>query len=156
MPFDLMEAAILGCVGLAPATVAGHGFAPLMPGLVGREFALIDLGVLSPHFEAGNWEQPGIDQRLLQEAAAVHGLAASRYGQYRLSRTRPDSFDEPETFRCMSNCVCRWVQPSKLRSRAPYVRAWTVNCVCTAAIPTCGCGAPKRCCSQAPPCSSTR
>jgi hypothetical protein len=53
--------------------------------------------VLSPHFEAGNWEQEGIDQRLLTEAAAAHGLAASRYGQYRLSRTRPDSAIEPDT-----------------------------------------------------------
>ena len=98
VPFELMEAAILGSVGQAPTPLAGQGFAPLLPGLVGREFALIDLGILSPHFEAGNWEQPGIDQRLLQDAAAVHGLAASRYGQYRLSRTRPDSADEPETF----------------------------------------------------------
>lgn len=98
VPFELMEAAILGCVGQAPAPIASQGFAPLLPGLVGREFALIDLGVLSPHFEAGNWEQPGIDQRLLQEAAAVHGRAASRYGQYRLSRTQPDSANEPETF----------------------------------------------------------
>ena len=98
VPFELMEAAILGCVGQAPAPIASQGFAPLLPGLVGREFALIDLGVLSPHFEAGNWEQPGVDQRLLQEAAAVHGLAASRYGQYRLSRTQPDSANEPETF----------------------------------------------------------
>lgn len=65
---------------------------------MGREFALIDLGVLSPHFEAGNWEAPGIDQHLLQQAAAVHGLAASRYGQYRLSRTLPDCATEPETF----------------------------------------------------------
>lgn len=98
VPFELMEAAILSSVGQAPAAIAGQGFAPLLPGLVGREFALIDLGVLSPHFEAGNWEQPGIDQRLLQDAAAVHGLAASRYGQYRLSHTRPDSVTEPETF----------------------------------------------------------
>ncbi len=54
--------------------------------------------MLSPHFEAGNWEQQGIDQRLLSEAAGVHGLAASRYGQYRLSRTRPDSAVEPDTY----------------------------------------------------------
>jgi len=96
--FELMEAAILSSVGQAPAPIDGQGFAPLLPGLVGREFALIDLGVLSPHFDAGNWEQPGIDQRLLQDAAVVHGLAASRYGQYRLSRTQPDSAHEPETF----------------------------------------------------------
>ncbi|UQS14527.1 aminotransferase [Pseudomonas sp. HS6] len=94
----LMEAAILSAVGQTLPAIDSEGFAPLLPDLVGREFALIDLGVLSAHFEAGNWEQPGIDQRLLNEAAAIHGLAASRYGQYRLSRTRPDSADEPETF----------------------------------------------------------
>ncbi|MBJ2263668.1 aminotransferase [Pseudomonas sp. So3.2b] len=98
VPFELMEAAIQACVGATPKPVAGEGFAPLLPGLVGREFALIDLGVLSEHFEAGNWETPGIDQHLLQQAATVHGLAASRYGQYRLSRTRPDCASEPHTF----------------------------------------------------------
>lgn len=97
VPFELMEAAILCSVGQTLPPIASEGFAPLLPGLVGREFALIDLGVLSPHFEAGNWEQPGIDRRLLDEAAAVHGLAASRYGQYRLSRTNPDSATEPQT-----------------------------------------------------------
>jgi 4-aminobutyrate aminotransferase-like enzyme/Ser/Thr protein kinase RdoA (MazF antagonist) len=98
VPLALMEAAILTAVGHALPAIDSEGFAPLLPGLVGREFALIDLGVLSPHFEAGNWEQEGIDQRLLNEAAAAHGLAASRYGQYRLSRTRVDSADEPDTF----------------------------------------------------------
>jgi 4-aminobutyrate aminotransferase-like enzyme/Ser/Thr protein kinase RdoA (MazF antagonist) len=98
VPFALMAAAIVRCVGEHLPPIASEGFAPLLPGLVGREFALIDLGVLSPHFEAGNWEQPGIDHRLLDEAAAVHGLAASRYGQYRLSRTVPDSAVEPDTF----------------------------------------------------------
>ncbi|NYH08662.1 aminotransferase [Pseudomonas moraviensis] len=98
VPLALMEAAILTAVGQTLPAIDGEGFAPLLPDLIGREFALIDLGVLSAHFEAGNWEQPGIDQRLLSEAAAIHGLAASRYGQYRLSRTRPDSAEEPETF----------------------------------------------------------
>lgn len=97
VPFDLMEAAILTAVGHSLPPIASEGFAPLLPSLMGREFALIDLGVLSPHFEAGNWEQEGIDERLLIEAAATHGLAASRYGQYRLSRTRPDSSVEPDT-----------------------------------------------------------
>ncbi len=98
VPFALMEAAILSCVAQALPPMADQDFAPLLPGLVGREFALIDLGVLSPHFEAGNWELPGMDRRLLDEAASVHGLAASRYGQYRLSRTRADSAVEPQTF----------------------------------------------------------
>ncbi|KAA0945159.1 aminotransferase [Pseudomonas sp. ANT_H14] len=98
VPFELMDAAILTCVGGALPPIASEGFVPLLPGLVGREFALIDLGVLSPHFEAGNWELPGIDRRLLHEAAVAHGLAGSRYGQYRLSRTCADSSAEPDTF----------------------------------------------------------
>ncbi|PKH12444.1 hypothetical protein BI292_23055 [Pseudomonas sp. 43NM1] len=97
VPLELMEAAILTAVGQTLPSLSHEGLAPLLPSLVGREFALIDLGVLSAHFEAGNWEQAGIDQRLLDEAAAVHGLAASRYGQYRLSRTEPDSAAEPDT-----------------------------------------------------------
>ena len=97
VPLALMEAAILTSVGQNLPEIGSEGFAPLLPSLVGREFALIDLGVLSPHFDAGNWEQEGVDQRLLDEAAAAHGLAASRYGQYRLSRTRPDSAIEPDT-----------------------------------------------------------
>lgn len=98
VPLALMEAAILAAVGQGLPSIGSEGFAPLLPSLVGREFALIDLGVLSPHFEAGNWEQQGIDLRLLTEAAVTHGLAASRYGQYRLSQTRPDSASEPDTF----------------------------------------------------------
>ncbi|WP_166218403.1 aminotransferase [Pseudomonas atagonensis] len=98
VPQALMEAAILTAVGQTLPVIESDGFAPLLPGLLGREFALIDLGVLSPHFEAGNWEQEGIDQRLLNEAAVAHGLAASRYGQYRLSQTRVDSPVEPDTF----------------------------------------------------------
>ncbi|MHC8303704.1 aminotransferase [Pseudomonas sp. PB3P13] len=98
VPLELMEAAILRSVGQSLPGLESEVFAPMLPSLVGREFALIDLGVLSAHFEAGNWEEAGIDQRLLSEAATAHGLAASRYGQYRLSRTRPDSAAEPDTF----------------------------------------------------------
>ncbi|MBD9566610.1 aminotransferase [Pseudomonas sp. PDM09] len=98
VPLELMEAAILTEVGQSLPSIGSESFAPLLPSLVGREFALIDLGVLSAHFEAGNWEQQGIDLRLLTQAAEAHGLAASRYGQYRLSRTRPDCASEPDTF----------------------------------------------------------
>ncbi|QYY80497.1 aminotransferase [Pseudomonas germanica] len=95
--FELMEAAILTAVGESLPAIASEDFAPLLPDLANKAFAIVDLGVLSPHFEAGNWEQEGIDERLLVETAAIHGLAASRYGQYRLSRTRPDSEVEPAT-----------------------------------------------------------
>nr|GFD02613.1 hypothetical protein [Tanacetum cinerariifolium] len=72
-------------------------YSPLLPSLNGQAFVTVDLGVLSEHFEAGNWEQSGIDEQLLKETAHAQGLAASRYGEYRLSRTQPDSAREPET-----------------------------------------------------------
>lgn len=98
VPMALMEAAILNAVGLLEAPVEQTGFSPLLPSLSGQAVTTVDLGVLSEHFEAGNWEQSEIDEQLLKEAAHVYGLAASRYGEYRLSRTLPDSAREPETF----------------------------------------------------------
>ncbi|MDB5982439.1 MAG: dgdA [Pseudomonas sp.] len=93
VPLELMEAAILASVGFAEVTTFGP-WLPLLPSLKDREFTCVDLGVLSPHFEAGNWQQSGIDERLLGETA---GLAATRYGEYRLSRTVIDSAKEPDT-----------------------------------------------------------
>ncbi|MCV4286045.1 aminotransferase [Pseudomonas capsici] len=98
VPMPLMEAAILQAVGIEPVTVAQPIYFPLLPSLAGREFQTVDLGVLSEHFVAGNWEQSGIDERLLMEAAARTGQASSRFGEYRLSRTVPDSATEPDTF----------------------------------------------------------
>lgn len=97
VPFELMEAAILRSVGQTLPILTLEGAAPLLPELAGEAFARVDLGVLSPLFEAGNWQQEGIDQSLLDDQAGKTGLAASLYGQYRLSRTRPDSPQEPDT-----------------------------------------------------------
>lgn len=97
VPFDLMEAAILASVGLAQPETRAESFLPLLPSLSDREFSLVDLGVLSTHFDAGNWEQRGIDEQLLCDAGIKNGLASTRYGEYRLSRTVPDSAEEPDT-----------------------------------------------------------
>jgi 4-aminobutyrate aminotransferase-like enzyme/Ser/Thr protein kinase RdoA (MazF antagonist) len=98
VPIALMEAAILDAVDARDAPQETESFMPLLPTLSGQPFTLVDLGVLSEHFVAGNWEQSGIDEQVLKEAAQRHGLAASRYGEYRLSRTLPDSAREPDTF----------------------------------------------------------
>ncbi|MGV8921466.1 MAG: aminotransferase [Pseudomonas sp.] len=95
LPMELMEAAILHSVGLAQTD--SDVFQPLLPRLSGQAFTAVDLGVLSEHFNAGNWEQSGVDERLLKEVGAQSGLAATRYGEFRLSRTQPDSPKEPDT-----------------------------------------------------------
>ncbi|WP_397450948.1 aminotransferase [Pseudomonas sp. NA-150] len=97
LPLELMEEAILHCVGMAGTENNVCVFDPLLPSLSGQTFTPVDLGVLSQHFDAGNWEQSGIDERLLTEVGVKEGLAATRYGEYRLSRTQPDSPKEPDT-----------------------------------------------------------
>lgn len=87
VPFALMEAAILQAAGLQPATLDLSGCAPLLPELDGQAVTRVDLGVLSVHCEAGDWEQPGIDQHLLTTQPAP---ACSLHGQYRLSQTHID------------------------------------------------------------------
>ncbi|WP_439851683.1 aminotransferase [Pseudomonas syringae] len=98
VPMALMEAAILQAVGADLPSVAQPVYQPLLPGLQGLKPTLVDLGVLSEHFVAGNWEQSGIDEYLLSQAAGDDGLAVSRFGEYRLSRTLPDCANEPETY----------------------------------------------------------
>ena len=97
VPMALMQAAILRSVGLEPEPVQQPAYSPLLPDLTGRAPTRVDLGVLSEHFTAGNWEQSGIDEYLLSQAAEETGWAASRFGEYRLSRTVLDSAREPET-----------------------------------------------------------
>src|SRR5690606_8645257 len=97
VPIALMEAAILTALGMAPPKVPEPIYFPLLPSLIGREFRLVDLGVLSEHFVAGNWQQDGIDEQLLTQAAQATGQASSRFGEYRLSRTLVDSAKQPET-----------------------------------------------------------
>ncbi|MCX2685019.1 aminotransferase [Pseudomonas sp. DCB_AW] len=94
VPFALMEAAILLAAGIQPSRPDLASCAPLLPERVGQPVARLDLGVLSPHCEAGNWEQPGFDQRLL---AAQPAPACTLHGQYRLSQTHIDRAEEPAT-----------------------------------------------------------
>ncbi|WP_447739308.1 aminotransferase [Pseudomonas laurentiana] len=94
VPFALMEAAILQAAGLQPATPDLSDCALLLPELDGQTVTRVDLGVLSVHCEAGNWEQPGFDQHLLTLQPAP---ACSLHGQYRLSQTHIDRPEEPAT-----------------------------------------------------------
>ncbi|CAM3605540.1 Ethanolamine-phosphate phospho-lyase [Pseudomonas reidholzensis] len=94
VPAMLMEAAILQAAGRQLPALELSGCAPLLPELAGQPVSRVDLGVLSAHCEAGNWEQSGFDQAVL---AAQTGAACSLHGQYRLSQTHIDRPDEPAT-----------------------------------------------------------
>ncbi|WP_237860304.1 aminotransferase [Pseudomonas sp. PGPR81] len=94
VPFALMEAAILQAAGIEPSRPDLADCALLLPDLAREAVTRVDLGVLSPHCQAGNWEQPGFDQRQLTAQPAP---ACSLHGQYRLSQTHIDRPDEPAT-----------------------------------------------------------
>ncbi|ARM86611.1 aminoglycoside phosphotransferase protein [Rhizobium sp. CIAT894] len=86
VPFELMEAAILKAAGAGVAAPETSGWLPLLPDIDPAGIAYVDLGVLSPHFSAGNWLNSDMDWRLLARAATENGTAATRFGEYRLSR----------------------------------------------------------------------
>ncbi len=89
VPFDLMETAILKTAGIEVPTVSTADWHPLLPDLDLQKMHYVDLGVESQHFAAGNWTQGDMDWRLLARAAseAEADAAATRYGEYRLSRS---------------------------------------------------------------------
>ncbi|MCU1723359.1 aminotransferase [Pseudomonas sp. 5P_5.1_Bac1] len=117
VPFALMEAAILQVAGITPTAPDLSACANLLPALREQAVARVDLGVLSEHFSAGNWEAPGIDQQLLRQHPAP---AASLYGEYRLSQTHIDNPQEPQTFALQ---VELHLTPGS-ELRAPFAGTW--------------------------------
>ncbi|NBB03152.1 aminotransferase [Pseudomonas monteilii] len=117
VPFALMEAAILQAAGVQIGVPDLNGCAPLLPDLAGQEVTRVDLGVLSRHCEAGNWEQPGFDQHLLSAQTAP---ACTLHGQYRLSQTHIDRPEEPAT--CALGVELR--VPNGSQVQAPEAGTW--------------------------------
>jgi 4-aminobutyrate aminotransferase-like enzyme/Ser/Thr protein kinase RdoA (MazF antagonist) len=97
VPFALMDIAIAQALGHSSTPAMPGPMLPLLPGLALRAPVVVDLGVLGELYRDGNWEQPGIDQRLLAEQAGTEGVALARYGEYRLSQTRVNCATAPAT-----------------------------------------------------------
>lgn len=96
--FDLMEYAILDAAGITVSPPDMESWHSLLPDIAPENIAYADLGVTGPDLAEGNWFRQDIDWRLLARAAAETGIAATRYGEYRLSRTELRSARPPETF----------------------------------------------------------
>ncbi|MDQ0456304.1 aminotransferase [Rhizobium paknamense] len=97
IPFSVMEAAILSATGYEwpeERPVMGR----LLPDIDPASVNLTDLSTLSPDFLEDDWADPQIDWKLLAKAATVTGVAATRYGEHRLSYTRLLSPQPPASF----------------------------------------------------------
>ncbi|TCL72027.1 aminotransferase [Rhizobium sp. BK251] len=98
VPSELMEVALLQTAGIATTPVDAADLSPLFPDVGPEKIAYTDLGVTSPLFSAGNWRREDMDWRLLAREAAESGFAATRYGEYRLSRSMQLSGSPSATF----------------------------------------------------------
>ncbi|MVA73882.1 aminotransferase [Agrobacterium vitis] len=97
LPFSVMEAAIFATLVQEPPEerpVLGR----LLPGIDPLSVHLTDLSTLSPALIEDDWADAQIDWKLLAKAAADTGVAATRYGECRLSYTRLLSPRMPATF----------------------------------------------------------
>ncbi|MDH4413642.1 MAG: aminotransferase [Rhizobium sp.] len=98
VPYPLMEAAILDATGMLPDELEVLISHPLLPALTPSEFRLTDLTVTSPDLPRDSWSDQEIDWKLLARAAMETGVASTRYGEFRLSYTKPLSQTPPATF----------------------------------------------------------
>ena len=98
VPYALMEAAILDATGMLPEEPDAAASHLLLPSLAPSDFRLTDLTTTSPDLPRDSWADQEIDWKLLARAAMETGIASTRYGEYRLSYTKPLSATPPATF----------------------------------------------------------
>lgn len=65
--------------------------------LLAGEVELLDFSVTSPELNEGRWLQPDTEWAMVREALTRASAVAAPYGQYRLTRSVPNSTAEPET-----------------------------------------------------------
>ncbi|MDH4440809.1 MAG: phosphotransferase, partial [Rhizobium sp.] len=97
VPHSLMEAAILEAVDHASDSGDLTFAARLLPDVTPETLRLTDLSVTSPDLVRDDWADQEIDWKLLARAAMETGFSSTRYGEYRLSYTRPLSQRAPAT-----------------------------------------------------------
>ncbi|MDO6962511.1 aminotransferase [Rhizobium alvei] len=96
-PIAVMQAAILAAAGMeaeAAVVTADHR---LFPEIDPARIAIARLDTLSPALKNGNWRTEGQARAILRDAVAETGMAATRYGERRLTETAGLSPDIPAT-----------------------------------------------------------
>jgi 4-aminobutyrate aminotransferase-like enzyme/Ser/Thr protein kinase RdoA (MazF antagonist) len=101
----VMEAAILKAAGVDMPALDTTGWSPLLPDIAPETITVIDLSVTSANFGDGNWSKPDMDWQLLARAAIESSIAATRYGEFRLTHTKPLSLEPPQNFALHSD-IC--------------------------------------------------
>ncbi|HEY1480681.1 MAG TPA: aminotransferase class III-fold pyridoxal phosphate-dependent enzyme, partial [Gaiellales bacterium] len=105
--FELAEAAIRDALGRPEPAIDLLVEHHLLPGLAAGDPRSIDLSVTSEQLDEGRFLDPACEQELFAQAALRYGAAIARYGEHRLTRSRPLRADEPATYALCVEVVCR-------------------------------------------------
>jgi 4-aminobutyrate aminotransferase-like enzyme len=89
---------------------------PLLDEVDPSQLVVLRLDPLSEVYRSGNWLEADIDRRLLTEAAAKTGFAATRYGERRLSRATHHAPQAPASTALGVDLAA----PKGARLRAPF------------------------------------
>lgn len=121
VPFALMETAILQATGHTLPRNALPPFTLLLPEFDTSHVTPVPLDSQSPAFDGAPWPSAELEDTILRQTAADDAIAATRYGEYRLTRTVLRSPEPPTT--CALHVELR--PPVRTRIAAPF--AGTLN-----------------------------
>ncbi len=97
VPAAVMDIAIARSVGMDESARTPITGGPLLPGLDPSSIAVVALDSQSALFDGGPLPGPDREDILLEAAAASGAVVATRYGEYRLTRTVSPSSQPPES-----------------------------------------------------------
>lgn len=93
VPLPVAAALVRAATGHAAAPLALPTSLPLLPGL--EAVRLVDFSPESRALHEGRWLSASVEVDLLAEALPAHGAAVARFGERRLTRSRPNDPVEP-------------------------------------------------------------
>jgi 4-aminobutyrate aminotransferase-like enzyme/Ser/Thr protein kinase RdoA (MazF antagonist) len=99
VPTPVMTAALRHALG-RPArsgSVDTSAYHRLLPSIDPADLVLLDLSATSDQLGAGHWLDDDAEARGARQCASVGRVAVTRYAECRLTRSRPDTAEVPET-----------------------------------------------------------
>ena len=95
VPLPVATALVRTTTGHDESPLALPPAAALLPDLDAADVRIVDLSPTSPLLHEGRWEAASIEDDLLSQVAATARAAVARFGEARLTRSRPGELREP-------------------------------------------------------------
>ncbi len=95
VPRPVATALVRAAAGHPTSLLGLPSSAPLLPGLQSAQIRVVDFSPTSPALHEGRWLSASVEQDLFAETLPAHGAAVARFGEARLTRSRPNDSSEP-------------------------------------------------------------